>query len=160
MGQSATGQISYGIPFDEGHTFPWSGDEYDDIEDWWFTVRGGEEACPVKQSQIFDRTGNWLGGKETPELIALWHNHLDWRAKWFSDNPLPVEVIDTYSYEHGGKILAVPGVGVCSGDEPELFDPMKLEVHPIGRLYLMEFFKEYGIEMPDQPGWFLSSCYG
>lgn len=160
MGSSATGSICFGVAFeDEEHEFPWGRGEHDD---WWFKQSGGEDACPIKHSQIFDERGEWLGGKETDALGELWEQRHVFRKQWDAAHPISFEVVPTYSFDFDYCTLAVPGTVICSGEESKPFIPSELaaKVDDAKVAEFKQFFKDHNIEMPGEPQWYLGSCYG
>lgn len=153
MGVSTDGEISYGIPFEEGFYFPWV--EHDDIDDWWLEVNGWKP--PV---EIFDDTGNYAGGVQpSNENISAYYAS---RRAFQEAHPLPVELVNVCSGSHPIYILALIGTGlVAHRGYPKLFDPASLVVTDEQRNTLIDFCKKYDIDTNGvQPGWYLSSYWG
>lgn len=155
MGVSTDGQINYGIPFEEGFEFPWSEDGDGDIEAWWRTANGYENPM----FNPFDESGNYKPGvsRDDPR-IGEYFAH---QREWMKANPIPVEDVNYCSGDYPMILLAVPGLGLsCSRGDPEAFDPASLVATTEQRQSLLDFCKRWGIEVPSEPAWYLTSYWG
>ena len=158
MGVSTDGQICYGIAFDEETEFPWGEDE---IEDWWI-----EKVHGFKPSrQLYDDEGQYIGGVRPPDDVMDAH-FAELRA-FREAHPLPVKLVNHCSYDYPMYILAVPGTHkMARRGFPEAIDPASLSVTQEQREALLAFCREHGIgtlngiEVLDEPKWWLSSMWG
>lgn len=169
MGVSTDGQICFGIKFEEGHEFPWDGEQWGgDIEDWW--TRG---VCGYKNPfEIFDASGNYLPHielikgkyqfdhpKPREEVTNAYYDPL---FAFQKSHPVPVKIVNYCSSDYPMYMLAVPET--CKENSrgfPEEFDPAALTVTDEQRQALLDFCKTHGIDIGEEtPKWWLSSYWG
>lgn len=152
MGVSTDGKISYGIEFPEGFYFPWV--DHDDIEDWWLDVNGYKPPF-----EIYDEEGEYIGGvRPSDETIKA---YFESRRIFHEKHPLPVELVNTCSYDYPMYILALKGtVMTANRGFPKTFDPASLTKGEDPNR-LIEFCRTHNIDTGDkQPAWYLSSFWG
>jgi len=148
---SSDGQICYGLSFDEDTEFPWGEQE---VDEWW-----REEHNFVPSTKIYDAEGQYIGG-ERPSKEVMEAYYAEQRA-WDAAHPVPVERVLHCSYDYPMVILAVPGTFKnASRGYPEAIDQFALTITDAQREALLSFCREYEIEIPGEPKWWLSSMYG
>lgn len=103
MGISSDGQICYGIAFEEGYTFPWSGVDYDgEFETWWIVGVCGYE----NPFEIYTSQGEYINGVR-PEQDKMDEYYKHYR-EFKEANPMPISVVSHCSYDYAMHIIAVP----------------------------------------------------
>jgi hypothetical protein len=154
MGTSTDGQLSYGVLIDEEFEFPWDAKDYGgDIEEWWRDVRGFKN--PVESP--FNEYGQHKPGfsDASPEVREYIKNRLDW-VKWFSANPVPVQLVNYCRGDYPMYLLASKHVRASSGC-PKMVGVEFLGEVDVADKTLREFLDEFGIEHNGKIGWWLSS---
>ena len=155
MGMSTDGIICFGIDFEEGTEFPWSGDQFDgDIEEWWRKEKGY-----ITKFHPYDANGNYLPGIGHGD--PRFNEEYKRRAKWDIANPLPVEVVHFCSGDYPMHIIAVAGTyrTACRGEVVKL--GLRLECpEPVKIQALYSFLREYNIDFTGEAGWLLASYWG
>jgi len=150
MGIDSDAYLAYGVDFGEEGEFPWEGEEYNgDIEDWWREIKG------FSPSVVPD----WLAD-DSLERQAVVKQYFDERKSFDEANPLPVDVIGHCSDDYMMTILAVKG----TEKRADRGDPVEIaqsDMFPEPNAQKMiDFCKEYGIELPSEPTWLLFSYMG
>jgi hypothetical protein len=156
MGQSTNGQICFGIMFEEGFEFPWTSDEdgEGDIESWWiYQVHGFKHDI-----ELYDEAGNHIDGKEpSKEDLEKYYGP---QQAFEKAHPLPIELVNYCSGDYPMYILAVPRtVKINHRGNAVAFNPGELVVTQEERALLIDFCGQHGIEMPNEPKWYLSSVW-
>ncbi len=151
--------------FDEGFEFPWDADEFDgDIEEWWKHVNGYDNPhyCPFTEAGEYkddapvtvDQFGQKSVKHDDPRVSAYY----EYRRKWMSSNPVPIEVVNYCSGDCPMYVLAVKHIE-CSRGYPQEIDPALLEVTDDDKQRLRDFLERFDIEA-DEPKWWLTSYWG
>lgn len=155
MGVSTNGQICYGVAFDEDYEFPWNKEHDGDIDAWWlYGVLGFKHSF-----ELFDAAGNYLNGREPSREESS--RYFAESREFVASRPLPVELLNYCSGDCPMYALAVPGtVLTARRGYPAEFDPAALTVTDDGREALRKFCIDYGIELPQEPTWLLTSYWG
>jgi len=88
MGVSTDGQLSFGIPFEEGYEFPWDSEKYEgDCEEWWLY-----EVCNYKNEvEIYDESGEYLNGVKPSEKDI--DDFYKKKHSFKEANPVPVTIV-------------------------------------------------------------------
>jgi hypothetical protein len=152
MGETVSGQIAYGVLFEEGYEFPWEGEENDGLENWWVRENGFK---PSKE--LYDDQGEWLDGVEaSDEDVDAYHEE---KSLFLAAHLLPVEFLNTCDSNNPIYMLAVPSTTMeASRGNPKEFRPEELVfTKPEGEA-LLDFCSKYGLTFESGPGWFLTSC--
>ena len=153
MGISSDGQLSYGIPFDEDFVFPWS--EYVDgeIYEWWEVENGYTPLYHVFSG------GEYAPGftKDDPRVYEEYDNNNRWRK----ENPIPIELVMYCSYDYPTYLIAAPeyNYSVSRGYASKIRLPSHEEIAKY-RKTIVDFCNKWGIEMPCEPDFYLTSLYG
>lgn len=132
MGTSSDANLFFGVIFNEGFEFPW-GEE--DITHWWRLQNGFTENDP----RI-----NWS---------------FQQRREWDEQNPLPVELVNYCSLDYPIIALAVADTVITA----HRGYPKKVQFDPVDSekiIAFMSFCARFGIELPHEPAWILSSYLG
>lgn len=157
MSTSTNGQICYGIYFDEGHEFPWDGEEWEgDIENWWLIESGWK----WDKQNPFDEHGNYSTGLH--EDHPLVNEYFDSRYAWKESHPCPIELVNYQSGECPAHIIALPeSIITARRGYPEVINPAyQLNSTKEMTDALTGFCAKYGIEHDTGPQWYLSSYWG
>ena len=155
MGVSTDGQLCFGYLFEEGFEFPWDDEQFEDgYEDWWKHINGYENP----HEDPFTDDGEWKEGfsRDCPKTEIYY----DYKRKWESNNPFPVEIINYCSYDCPMYIIAIPET--CKSNRrgyPVEVDPATLVV-PEQLQRFKDWFEEHNIETEGEPKWWLSSFWG
>jgi hypothetical protein len=154
MGVSTDGQICFGIPFDDGYSFPWdNGDFSGDIEDWWRIINGYKSPF-----ELYDEDGEYIDGVEPTRKQT--NEYYDAQNKWDREHPMPVSLVNYCSGDCPMWMLAVPeSFKNNSRGCPEKFDPKDLTVSQEAIDKLLKFCKDYDIEYEGEPAWYLTSLW-
>ena len=157
MTTSTDGQICFGLMFEEDTEFPWDDTErWDDIDDWWLSY----VLKWLPPFELYDEDGEYIGGVKPPEE-KIEQYHREKIAFELKAPPLPVQLVNYCSAQYPSYILAVPSTcRSASRGYPEAFHPSDLKVNPEEIDALLEFCREYGIEIDSEPTWYLSSYWG
>ncbi len=96
MSTSTDGQICFGIPFEEGYSFPWNVENFDDdLEEWWiYKVHNYQD--PVRLYDNNTKTGYVNDRKPTSKEFDLYFNS---RRSFLKNHPLPIQLINYCSIE-------------------------------------------------------------
>ncbi len=151
MSISSDGQLCYGLSFEEDTEFPWGEQE---VDEWW-----RDENNYTPSMKVYDAEGQYIGGvRPSDDVMKAYYAE---QKAWEAAHPLPVEVVLHCSYDYPMTILAVPGTSKsASRGYPEPIDQSALTVTDAQREALLAFCREYEIEIPGEPKWWLSSMYG
>lgn len=153
MGISTDAYICYGVIPNDDTGFPWMAeDNHYDIDHWWlYEILGFRHSF-----ELYDENFDYIGGVKPPqEKVELYHKEqLDFQKH----NPaLPVKIV---RYGFGWeplKILAVPSsVRIAYKCHPEMLNPPGLSISEQEKNGLIYFCRKFGIEVDDEPGWWLS----
>lgn len=150
MGISSDGHISYGYLLNDDAELPWE----DDLEGWWRQINSYKSPF-----EVYNDKGEYIGGKRPDDqVIDDYYQHM---RDWEEANPLPVELVNSKSYDYPLYILAVPGTykSVFRGC-PETFEPSELTVDAAKLAALDAFIAAHKLEPVKGPAWFLGSLYG
>ena len=158
MSVSTDGQICYGIRLlseeagDEDVSFPWDGDKYDGIDDWWTAG-----VCGYKPPfEIYNTQGEYLDGVSPSEDRI--HEYYEHRREFEEAHPFPYELVNACHSDHPVDILAIQEtVMVALRGYPETFDPRGLRVYESEAEELLAFCAEHKIGTKGEPSWWLSS---
>lgn len=152
MGTSTDGQLCYGIMFEKDTEFPW--DEHPSgFEEWWLEQCGYEDLF-----EMFDERGQWVDPKPSEERQKEFWDH---RKRFREQFPEPVVLVNYCSDTVAMYILAIPRTEIRAWrGYPETLVPGELTVTPEEREALISFCKRFGIEVPSDPAWYLSSYWG
>ena len=156
MGVSTDGQLSFGIMFDEGFQFPWTDpdDEEGDggLAAWWRRVNN----MPEPAFYPYTEDGKYKQGVLVNDpRIDEYFLH---RSDWLKANPIPIDLVEHCSISHQMYIISVPGLRfTASRGFPLEIAPEQLQVTCAQRQLPIIFCEKWGIDMPDQPKWWLSS---
>ena len=154
MGIRNDGQLNYGIPFDEGMEFPWDEEKFEgDIEVWWVVINGG----PIEPDNITTPDGrDWLpGGQEQHDV------YLEEKRNFLNDNPLPIKLVTYCSYEYPMYLIGSPHLSFnAARGEAVKVNRSQVVVEDNYKNIIIDFCDKYGIDMPCEPGWYLTSLYG
>lgn len=155
MGVSTNGQICYGVAFDEGHEFPWSGEHDGDIDAWWlYGVHGFKHSFV-----LFDAFGKYLNGREPSREECS--RYFAESREFVAAHPLPVALVNYCSGDCPMYALAVPRtILTARRGYPTEFDPAALTISDAEREALLKFCAEHGIDLPQEPAWLLTSYWG
>lgn len=144
MGISTDGQICFGIKFEEEFEFPWDASEYDgDINYWWRMANGGPP-------NPYDKEDELKSGMTPEEVDKEW----EYCYVWQKQNPCPIELVDYCGSNCPMYILTTSFIS-CSRGFPKSFEPQELVS---SKKELIDFCEKWGIEIVDEPRWWLSSC--
>lgn len=165
MGVSTNGILCYGVRFDEGHEFPWDGDEHNgDLESWWRAVNGYKEPFP-----LYGPDGNYLpgiplkpprypGNKEATDEVM--NRYFKPQEEWDKAHPLPVELVNYCSGDYAAYIVAVPSSVVTAHRGcPKQLNPHQLSVSVLEESALKAFCDKHGLQ-GEGPAWWLCSYWG
>lgn len=153
MGQGTDGQLYYGVVFEEGFEFPWSGDEFDDdIEQWWGSDQDFGENPFTPQGSYKE---GWSGGD--PRTKAYFAK----RRAWLAENPPPFQEVNVCSDSYPIYMLALPGYGgKASRGCPEKVPPEDLFVPSSDIDQFKAALTKLGIKFKAEDlGWYLSSYW-
>lgn len=152
MGCYAAAEISFGIKFEEGFEFPW--DCFDSIEEWYREVSGFVNP----HENPYDENGEYKPGfNDTDTRVDA---YVDANFRWDRDHPIPIQLIDYQEIDNPAFIMAVATRRLrCEIGEPSTFIPMSLMPGDQSQV-LIGFCEKFGIDMPDEPRWWLSAYYG
>jgi hypothetical protein len=140
MGTTTKGVIFHGIMFPDEFDFPWNGDKYDgNIDEWWIY-----ECC---------------GYKGTDEYSE--------RKEFLKENPIPIALAWTYSYEYTCFGIAAIGSIVESSDDVTELNFSEMEINDVERNSVIDFCEKYiktedeGDDFPElKTKWYLSGFHG
>ena len=154
MGISTDAHICFGIAFDEGFSFPWGYEGYDELIDWWRVANGYQS--PV---ELYDEDGEYINGvKPSPEQYRL---YFDSRNAFDEVHPLPFELVNAQHIDVPQYILALKSTVITvNRGYPKTFDPSTLIVVEDQIALLIDFCKTHDIEHQSAPAWYLSSYWG
>jgi hypothetical protein len=153
MGLSTDGEISYGVPFEEGYEFPW-GDK--DIDDWWiYDVLGFKHSF-----QIYTEDGEYLNGVRPLEADV--RRYYDEKEAFAEKMPkLPVELVNYCSGDYPMYLLAIKGTQkTANRGYPTLLKPEDLTVPEEKITAFKEFLTRYELKSDSEIGWYLTSYMG
>ena len=153
MGLSTNGEISYGVPFEEGYEFPW-GDK--DIENWWiYDVLGFKHSF-----QIYDKDGEYLNGVRPSEAdVNRYYEEKDAFAK--TQPKLPVEMVNYCSGDYPMYILAIPGtVQTAYRGNPHKLSSAQRVITDDEIVAFREFLSRFELKPSDTEDWYLTSYMG
>ena len=154
MGTSTNGQLSFGVIFEEGFTFPWDADPYDgSIQSWWLDIRGFVNPIPSP----FDEHGEYKPGINSKSPVI--GEYLRYEREWMEKNPIPVRVVNYCSGNYPMYILAIKHIYNSRG-YPQQVDVAELLNTNNDELKLREFLEEFKIEYNNEIKWWLSSYWG
>jgi hypothetical protein len=160
MGSSVSGDICFGVMFDEGYSFSWSKRYGDDIEKWWMTISSFKE--PFK---LYNDEGGFLNGVKPPDdLIDEYYKEV---FAFKKDHPIPIVLVDYCCDEYSKYIVALPSSCRASSIGcPSVFNPSDLIVTDDEIKILTDFCEKYCqpdseyLEYSDSPNfkpeWYLS----
>jgi len=152
MSISSDGHISYGYLMEDDTELPWG----DDLDNWWRKLNG---YVPPFEIYSDSHPSGYVGGKKPPQNKI--DEYFDHRNAWDKDHPLPVEEVNSQSYDYPLWILAVPGTyKSVSRGYPESFEPSELKVDAAKLSALDAFIAAHNIKPVKGPAWFLGSLYG
>lgn len=169
MSTSTNGQICFGIPFEEGYSFPWDGrSEYDehesdpdevdfdgDAELWWFCQKSPDLYEQWQNNSPYINGEYKPGYSSDDPRISPW---FDIKRDWLKTNPLPFEMVNYCSGDCPMYIFAVPSsVQSANRGYPEEINPLIVLLADVEKL--KEFVKEW-FGVTDEPKWYLSSYWG
>jgi len=150
MGQSTDGQICFGVMFEEDYEFPWSDEEYSDIEEWW--KRENNYTPPF---DVWTDEGEIIDGVTEKQVSDCFSHSREWSKR----NPVPVVEVNYCSGDYPMIILATPSsLMSAKRGYPKEFNPKDLIVDSKEDQALKDFLNMHGLDSQGAR-WWLSSYW-